>query len=63
MSICDQKEITQNEKVTSEQSRASKTRGWQHKDLSGGGDGGGGLCESTLCAFKWFHYFLNPFWN
>lgn len=32
------------------------------KVTGGGGDGGSGLCESPLRAFKWFHYFLNPFW-
>lgn len=47
--------------LTSEQSTTSKDRGRHHTDMSGA-DGGSGLCESAPRPFKWFHYFLNPFW-
>lgn len=49
------------QEITSEQSTTSKGRGCQTTDMSGG-DGGSGVCESTPLPFKWFHYFLNPFW-
>lgn len=66
--FCAINEITLNYKVTellqnltSEQSTTSKGRGSQCTDMSGS-DGGSGLCESAPRPFKWFHYFLNPFW-
>lgn len=61
--FCVMKESTQNEKVTASVGLNTRAvNNFKRQRLPMHRHRRVVVCESTLPSFKWFHYFLNPFW-